>query len=286
MTGFGRAEETIGNKKFTVEFRSVNSKQLDLNVKMASIYREKEIALRNSLSKQLQRGKVELGIYYESNGEEKTLKIDHDLAKTYFNDLHSLAQSVGREDEAILPILMRMPDVMKTERASLDETEWSSVEALIKQALTNYDNFRLDEGKNLADDLSARVNTIASLLKDVEPLEEERINTIKERITKNLNEAVAKESLDTNRFEQELIYYLEKFDITEEKVRLRTHCDYFIETMNAEPGQGKKLAFITQEIGREINTLGSKANHSEMQRIVVNMKDELEKIKEQNLNVL
>lgn len=286
MTGFGRAEETIGNKKFTVEFRSVNSKQLDLNVKMASVYREKEIELRNALASKLQRGKVELGIFFESNGEEKTMKIDHELAQLYFNDLQSLSKSIGKENEEILPILMRMPDVMKAERAELDESEWVSIKKLIESAFTKYDGFRLDEGKNLEVDLTQRVTTIASLLKDVEPLEQERINTIKERITKNLNEAIAKENIDTNRFEQELIYYLEKFDITEEKVRLKTHCDYFIETMSGSPGQGKKLGFITQEIGREINTLGSKANHSEMQRIVVQMKDELEKIKEQNLNVL
>jgi len=274
MTGYGKAVETIGNKKFTVEIRSVNSKQLDMNVKMSSLYREKEIELRNALSKKLGRGKVEVGVFAESNGEDKNVKIDVSLAKNYFNDLSLLAKEIGKEDEDVLPIIMRMPEVLKSDRAEIDEDEWKGVMTLVNGAFDQYDAFRLSEGKSLEDDLISRVNSITSLLGQVEPYEKERIETVKERIQKNLSEALSKEQIDENRFEQELIYYLEKFDITEEKVRLKTHCDYFLETANLDAGQGKKLGFICQEMGREINTLGSKANHSEMQRIVVQMKDE------------
>lgn len=286
MTGYGKAVETIGNKKFTIEIRSVNSKQLDLNVKMSSIYREKEIELRNSLAKKLGRGKIEVGVFAENNGEDKNVKIDVALAKNYFNDVSLLAKEIGKENEDVLPIIMRMPEVLKSDRAELDEEEWKNVMTLVQGAFNKYDEYRISEGKSLEEDLIGRVNNIAALLKSVEPFEKERIETVKERIQKNLNEALSKEQIDENRFEQELIYYLEKFDITEEKVRLKTHCDYFLETAKLDAGQGKKLGFICQEMGREINTLGSKANHSEMQRIVVQMKDELEKIKEQILNVL
>ena len=239
MTGYGKAVETIGNKKFTVEIRSVNSKQLDLNVKMSSVYREKEIELRNAFAKKLSRGKVEIDVFFESNGEDKNVHIDVDLAKNYYKDLNLLAKEIGKEDEAVLPILMRMPDILKSEKAQLDESEWENILSLINASFDQYDGFRMSEGKSLENDLTARVNTISSLLKAVEPFEAERVATVKERIQKNLNEALAKEQLDENRFEQELIYYLEKFDITEEKVRLKTHCEYFLETANAEAGQGK-----------------------------------------------
>ncbi|MFP5471315.1 MAG: YicC/YloC family endoribonuclease [Bacteroidia bacterium] len=286
MTGFGKATKTIGNKTFAIELRSVNSKQLDLNLRMPSVYREKEIELRNFVAEKLIRGKIDLSLSVENNGEEKTFQINQELAKIYFNDLQQLAKNIGRENEPILPSLLRMPDIMKSEKTEIDEQEWKQILLLVDEAIIQFNQFRSSEGNTLEKDFTARVNTILSLLKSVEPFEQDRINTLKERIQKNLMELVAKENIDQNRFEQELIYYLEKFDITEEKVRLKTHCDYFLETIKKENEQGRKLNFISQEMGREINTLGSKANQSDMQKLVVQMKDELEKIKEQLLNVL
>ena len=286
MTGFGKATKTITNKAFTVEIRSVNSKQLDLNLRMPSMYREKEIELRNAVAEKLVRGKTDLSIYFESNGEEKSVQINQELAKIYFADLLQLAKSVGRENEPLIPSLLRMPDIMKSEKNELDENEWKEILALIDDAIVQYNVFRSQEGKTLQAEFTARVQSILSLLQQVDPFEKERIETIKERIQKNLADAAGKENIDQNRFEQELIYYLEKFDVTEEKVRLKTHCDYFLSTIKDEQDQGRKLNFISQEMGREINTLGSKANHSEIQKLVVQMKDELEKIKEQLLNVL
>jgi uncharacterized protein (TIGR00255 family) len=286
MTGFGKATKTIGNKTFAVEVRSVNSKQLDLNLRMSSLYREKEIELRNFVAEKLVRGKVDLSLSFESSGEEKTVQINQELAKIYFNDLLQLAKEVGRENEPLIPSLLRLPDIMKSEKTELDENEWKEILALIDDAIVQFNHFRNAEGKTLENDFTTRVNTILSLLKAVEPFEQERISTVKERIQKNLTEIAAKENIDQNRFEQELIYYLEKFDVTEEKLRLKTHCDYFLNTIKDEQDQGRKLNFISQEMGREINTLGSKANHSEIQKLVVQMKDELEKIKEQLLNVL
>lgn len=286
MTGFGKATKTITNKTFTVEIRSVNSKQLDLNLRMPSMYREKEIELRNSVAEKLVRGKTDLSIYFESNGEEKSVQINQELAKIYFDDLLQLAKQVGRENEPLIPSLLRMPDIMKSEKTELDENEWKEILSLIDDAIVQYNQFRSQEGKTLQAEFTARVQSILSLLNHVDPYEKERIETIKERIQKNLADAAGKENIDQNRFEQELIYYLEKFDITEEKVRLKTHCDYFLDTIKDEQDQGRKLNFISQEMGREINTLGSKANHSEIQKLVVQMKDELEKIKEQLLNVL
>lgn len=286
MTGYGKAIETINQKKFTVEVRSVNSKQLDLNVKLPSLYREKEIELRNAVSEKMGRGKAEISLQCESNGEEKLTKIDVELAKRYYEDIELLSNEIGKSDESVLSILMRMPDVLKAEKTELDEEEWNAIMQLTLKAVDAFDEFRNQEGAALEKDLKTRVASILSLLKQVEPFEEERLTTVKERIQKKLSEHLSKDDVDNNRFEQELIYYLEKFDITEEKVRLKAHCDYFLETLNSSAGQGKKLGFIGQEMGREINTLGSKANHSEMQKVVVQMKDELEKIKEQILNVL
>ena len=286
MTGFGKATKTIENKTFTVEVRSVNSKQLDLNLRMPSLYREKEIELRNFVAEKLVRGKVDLSLSVENNGEEKTVQINQELAKIYFDDLQQLAKAVGRENEPLIPSLLRLPDIMKSEKTELNENEWKEILSVIDDAIVQFNQFRNTEGTTLEKEFTSRVNTILSLLKSVDPFEQERINTLKERIQKNLNELLAKENIDQNRFEQELIYYLEKFDVTEEKVRLKTHCNYFLSTIKDEQDQGRKLNFISQEMGREINTLGSKANHSEIQKLVVQMKDELEKIKEQLLNVL
>lgn len=287
MTGYGKAIGNLGNKKFTVEVRSLNSKQLDLSVRMPSVYREKELEVRNELSKLIDRGKMEFSIYCELQGEDSSNTINKAIATGYYNQIKSLADDLKIElKEDILATVLRMPDVMKTERQELDENEWKNVWKIAKEALNKFDEFRLSEGETLYKELSSRVKSILDLLKQVDPFETVRIETVKERIYKALADLSGSENVDKNRFEQELIYYIEKLDISEEKLRLTTHCNYFIETMNADAGQGRKLGFISQEMGREINTLGSKSNHAEMQKIVVIMKDELEKIKEQILNIL
>lgn len=287
MTGYGKAIANIGNKKFTVEMRSLNSKQLDLSVRMPGVYREKELEVRNELSKLTDRGKIEFSIYCETQGEDSGNTINKNIAIGYFKQIKELASElqINLNDEVIHTVL-RMPDVMKTERQELDETEWKEVWKIAKEAISKFDNFRLTEGKTLQKEVSDRINLILDLLTQVEPYEIARMETVKERINKSMADFVGNENVDKNRFEQELIYYMEKLDISEEKLRLKTHCDYFNETMNNETNQGRKLGFITQEIGREINTLGSKSNQADMQKIVVRMKDELEKIKEQILNVL
>lgn len=287
MTGYGKAIGNLGNKKFTVEVRSLNSKQLDLSVRMPSIYREKELEVRNELSKLIDRGKMEFSIYCELQGEDSSNTINKSIATGYYNQIKSWADDLKIElKEDILATVLRMPDVMKTERQELDENEWKNVWTIAKEALNKFDEFRLSEGETLYKELASRVNSILDLLKQVDPFETVRIETVKERIYKALADLSGSENVDKNRFEQELIYYIEKLDISEEKLRLTTHCNYFIETMNAAAGQGRKLGFISQEMGREINTLGSKSNHAEMQKIVVVMKDELEKVKEQILNIL
>lgn len=287
MTGYGKAIANIGNKKFTVEMRSLNSKQLDLSVRMPSVYREKELQVRNELSKLTDRGKIEFSIYCETQGEDSSNTINKNIAIGYFNQIKELAAElqINLNDEVIHTVL-RMPDVMKTERQELDETEWKEVWNIAKEAIAKFDNFRQAEGSTLQKEVSDRINVILDLLTQVEPFEFSRMETVRERISKSLADFVGNENVDKNRFEQELIYYMEKLDISEEKLRLKTHCDYFNETMDKEVNQGRKLGFITQEIGREINTLGSKSNQADMQKIVVRMKDELEKIKEQILNVL
>lgn len=287
MTGYGKAVSVINDKKFTVEVKSLNSKQLDLTVKMPSLYREKELLLRNKLAVELERGKVEIGIFYEANETERKTSINTELLKVYYNDLSALANELDLMDKgALLSGILKMPDILKTERPELDPQEWNKIESLVVDAVAHFKTFRAEEGARLEEDLTTRVNTILTLLAEVEVLAPERAATIKERINQNLAEAVGKEQIDQNRFEQEMIYYLEKYDITEEVVRLKGHCEYFFETAKAEGQQGKKLGFISQEMGREINTTGSKANHAGIQKAVVQMKDELEKIKEQLLNIL
>lgn len=286
MTGFGKAVTTYGNKNITVEIRSLNSKQLDLNVRMPSLYREKEMGLRGLLSKQLARGKSELNISVENTGEESNYTLNQELALNYHSELKKLAKNIGQEDARTLDILIKMPDVLKTDRQQLDEKEWEVVAATVNEATKALIAFREQEGKILAQDFEARTLKILSLLEEVEKYEGERVKAVRERIEKNLEEWAGEQKIDRNRLEQELIYYLEKLDITEEKVRLRTHCAYFLDTLKTPESQGKKLGFIVQEMGREINTTGSKANHAEIQKLVVQMKDELEKIKEQMLNIL
>ncbi len=287
MTGFGKATHEIPGKKITVEIRSLNSKQLDLNLRIPYLYKEKELELRTEIGKQLERGKVDVTVFTETTQESTPTSLNKTLAKAYFNELKSLSQELNEGTENLLSIVVKMPDVLKAERETveLDEKEWNEVKATVNRAIEAFQKFRDDEGKTLENEFNNRIGIIAKLLNEVLLLDDARITNIKNRIKNNLEEVIDTNKIDQNRFEQELIYYIEKLDITEEKLRLKTHLNYFNETMK-EPGSGRKLGFISQEIGREINTIGSKANDAGMQKMVVQMKDELEKIKEQLLNVL
>lgn len=282
MTGYGKAVAECSDKKITVEIRSLNSKSLDLNTRLPFLYKEKELEIRKLLSEKLQRGKIDFSINTEITALNKAQQINPDIIKAYINEFKEIVPQAS--DAELLAIVMRLPDVMAFSCKEIDETEWNQALELIKKAIENLIRFRLDEGKTLEQEFIQRTKSILALLEKIDPFEQERIITLRERFVKNLEDLNA--DYDQNRFEQELIYYLEKLDITEEKVRLKNHCDYFLQTLNDEDFNGKKLGFITQEIGREINTLGSKSNHSGMQKIVVEMKDELEKMKEQVLNVL
>ena len=287
MTGYGKAECELALKKITIEVKSLNSKQLDLNTRTPGVYREKEIEIRREISDKLIRGKVDFSLYSESLGVESNSAINNPMVKSYFAQLSELCTELGLPvNEHILPVIMQLPDVVKTTRDEPDENEWKIVLATIREALTALDNFRLQEGVSLRKDIITNLNIITTLLKQIEPFELERTAKVKERILDGLKELASPEGVDHNRLEQEMIFYLEKLDINEEKVRLGHHCTYFIETLELDEPVGKKLGFIAQEIGREINTLGSKANHTEMQKLVIGMKDALEKIKEQLLNAL
>jgi len=286
MTGYGKAEGVVENKKISVEVRSLNGKFLDCSLRVPGLYRQKEMLVRSKAAKEVVRGKVDISISYESLEGEQNFFINRGLVKNYYQGLSEISKELNISEENVLGTLMKMPEVMRSEKQKLSEGEWSGIEELIDEALVSFNSFRLAEGDVLQKEVEARINEITSLLVQVEPFESERIEAIKTRIRKNIDEIVSKDGFDQNRFEQELIFYMERYDITEEKVRLKAHCEHFITTMNDEQAQGKKLGFISQEIGREINTLGSKANHAEMQKIVVQMKDELEKIKEQSLNIM
>ena len=286
MTGYGKAEGVVESKKISVEVRSLNGKFLDCSLRVPGLYRQKEMLVRSKAAKEVVRGKVDISISYESLEGEQNFFINTGLLKNYYQGLSEVSKELSISEENVLGTLMKMPEVMRSEKQKLSEGEWSGIEKLIDEALVSFNSFRLAEGDVLQKEVEGRINKIASLLVQVEPFETERIETIKTRIKKNIDEIVSKDGFDQNRFEQELIFYMERYDITEEKVRLKAHCEHFINTMNVEEAQGKKLGFISQEIGREINTLGSKANHAEMQKIVVQMKDELEKIKEQALNIM
>jgi uncharacterized protein (TIGR00255 family) len=287
MTGFGKAVGEIPGKKVTVEIRSLNSKQLDLNLRMPYLYREKELEFRTELAKQLDRGKVDLNIYTESTQENLPVALNRDLARVYYKELKELSAELNESHQNLLSMVIKMPEVLKAEKetAELDEKEWKQVKMIVEKAIDAFHKFRSDEGKTLAGEFSSRIGIIDRLLGEVANSDAQRIENIRMRIRNNISEAIDKDKIDQNRFEQELIYYIEKLDITEEKLRLKTHIDYFLATMK-EPGSGRKLGFISQEIGREINTIGSKANDAGVQKLVVQMKDELEKIKEQLLNVL
>lgn len=286
MTGYGKAEGVVESKKISVEVRSLNGEFLDCSLRVPGLYRQKEMLVRSKAAKEVVRGKVDISISYESLEGEQNFFINTRLLKNYYQGLSEVSKELNISEENVLGTLMKMPEIMRSEKQKLSEGEWIGIEKLIDEALVSFNSFRLAEGDVLRNEVEGRVNEIASLLVQVEPFEQERIDTIKTRIKKNIDEIVSKDGFDQNRFEQELIFYMERYDITEEKVRLKAHCEHFIKTMNDEEAQGKKLGFISQEIGREINTLGSKANHAEMQKIVVQMKDELEKIKEQALNIL
>ncbi|MBK8368328.1 MAG: YicC family protein [Bacteroidetes bacterium] len=285
MTGFGKATKEFENKTVNVEIRSLNSKNLDLSLRLSSTYRDKEHELKSEITKLLERGKVDLSVYVESKIEETPVQINTDLAKSYYNQLKQLAIELNEPTTNLMAHVLKMPDVLKSERKEPNEQDWKDIQSVIFLAVEGLNNFRSDEGKSIEKDFETRLGIIADSLEKIKEHDAARIQNIRDRIKKNLEEVVGKEKVDNNRFEQELIYYIEKLDINEEKVRLKTHLDYFIKTMK-EPAGGRKLNFIGQEIGREVNTIGSKANDAEMQKLVVLMKDELEKIKEQTNNVL
>jgi len=287
MTGFGKSVCELLNKKFTIEIKSLNSKQLDINAKLPILLKSKDLIIRNEISRLLERGKIDINISAETNGTINNFCINKDVVINYYNQLEIINDKLNiNSKDNLLEIIMKLPDTIKNEENEVNEEEWTVVYNTISKAINELNDYRLNEGKILESDLISRIKLIVNMINDIENLEGKRIEYIKNRIKQNMHELIENNNFDKNRFEQELIYYIEKIDITEEKVRLKNHCNYFIETVNAEESQGKKLGFICQEIGREINTLGSKANDSDMQKIVIQMKDELEKIKEQLLNVL
>ncbi|MCU0318698.1 MAG: YicC family protein [Flavobacteriales bacterium] len=285
MTGFGRSEGVVNERKVTVELRSLNSKQLDLLVKVPAIYKDREAELRQLVGEQVQRGKVELVIGCEHPQGAQRVRLDRTLLRAYYEELrHAVADIAPDASTDLLAQALRMHEASVTPAERASDEEWAAVLKLVQRAVVEFGRFRTAEGERLATELRGRVEGIASLMDTVEAMDAGRSERTRERLRAKLGEL--RQEVDEARFEQELVYYLEKLDITEEKVRLRSHCTYFLETMAAEEAQGRKLGFIAQEMGREINTVGSKANDAVMQRSVVHMKDELEKIKEQVLNVL
>jgi len=287
MTGFGKSTFTYDNKTYHIEIRTLNSKQADFNIKVPQLLKEKENPIRKILSETLIRGKVDFYLNSEYLNGETGNSLNKEAIQNYLLQLESaLEGSSLKIDEMALQSILRMPEVLVPEKEEITKNEWLAIEQHIYSATSNLSNYRLDEGAVLQKDLEERVQKIENLLLEVVIPEKERVERVKERIQKHLIEAIEQDKIDQNRFEQELIYYLEKFDITEEKIRLKAHCDYFKETLQLNDAVGKKLNFISQEMGREINTLGSKANDADLQKIVVEMKDELEKIKEQAFNIL
>jgi uncharacterized protein (TIGR00255 family) len=281
MTGYGKSVLQLPTKKITIELKSLNSKNLDLNARMPSIYREKELAIRKILADKLVRGKIDFSIYVEATAEDTSSQINTPVVKQY---IEQLKQVVDGDDMDLLKMAVRFPDALNTVREEIDENEWKAIQTEINHAINELNSYRLNEGKVLEQDFNNRIVTITELLDKVIAMDPERVEGVRERLLKGVEEL--REKYDENRFEQELVYYIEKFDITEEKVRLKNHLNYFSESINSKDSNGKKLGFISQEMGREINTIGSKSNYAPMQQLVVQMKDELEKIKEQLLNVL
>jgi len=282
MTGFGKGMMQLPLKKITVEIKSLNSKNLDLSVRLPQSYKEKELEIRNTIAQVLERGKIECSIFIEVTGEETSATINGPIVRSYISQMKKIIPSA--DETELMKMAVRMPDALKVERIELDEQEWSVIKNVLTEALANIQEFRLQEGEKLGADFKTRIENIRANMGAIALLETERITTIKERLLQNLKELEV--NIDESRYAQEVIYYIEKLDINEEQVRLANHLDYFMETMNSNENSGRKLGFIGQEMGREINTMGSKSNHAAMQKLVVEMKDELEKIKEQVLNVL
>jgi len=286
MTGYGKAECELSQKKITIEIKSLNSKQMDLNTRISLLFREKDLEIRRELSDKLVRGKVDFILYTESLGEDSATKINAGIVSSYYKQLEKISSDLNIPlYDNILQTILTLPEVVRNEREELDDQEWKSILVKIGEAIVALDRFRIQEGAILRQDLVANVNVITTLLAEVDQYEAERVTRIKEKIYDGLKD-ISIEQMNENRLEQEMIFYLEKMDVNEEKVRLLNHCNYFLETIDLAEPVGKKLGFIAQEIGREVNTLGSKANHLEMQKLVIRMKDALEKIKEQLLNVL
>ena len=283
MTGYGRAEVSTKKAEFIIEIKSLNSKQIDIQIKMLSLYREKEIELRKLIAEKLRRGKIELSIWREKLGTTSNYKFNTNVVRDYYQQLDQLKKDLKLKSTDILPSLLKMPDVLEKSEEKVDTGEWQKLYEGIGDAINNLLQFRVEEGKNLEQDIRLRINNISELLLRLDPLTNQRIVNTRKKILDKLTDI---DLVDENRLEQELIYYLEKQDITEEQIRLQSHLDYFINSIEESDSNGKKLVFISQEMGREINTIGSKSSNSEMQKIVVEMKDELEKIKEQLLNIL
>jgi len=287
MTGYGKAMLEIGQRKITIEVKTLNSKQADISTRLPWIYKEKELEIRNMISRRLERGKIDLSVTFDTLDDEPAPVINKNTVKSYYNQLKEIGEELGLDTGSeLLSVVMRLPETLNTGRPELTEEEWGHVSRLIDDALSMADLYRLEEGKSIEADLIKSVSRILQLLDNIGAVEGDRISRMREKLNTSLRETVGTDNIDQNRFEQELIFYLEKLDINEEKVRLRKHCDYFTETMSGTGPSGKMLNFISQEMGREINTIGSKANDAAMQKLVVMMKDELERIKEQTLNVL
>lgn len=288
MTGFGKATVEFRNKKIVVEIKSLNSKQLDLNLRMPNIYREKEMEIRNMVKERMERGKVEMNIFFDNTDGVKTVSVNQSAVMQYFNQMLEVSGQLDiLIDKAILlQTVMRFPDTLRMKEEELADEEWLALQECIGQALQATDAFRIQEGKALIDDVVYRIGLIRQFAEQLTEFETKRVEIIRQKMAEKLNECTDVKDIDKNRFEQEIIYYLEKLDITEEKIRLANHCKYFLETVDKEESSGRKIGFIAQEMGREINTIGSKACDYNIQRLVVKMKDELEKIKEQSLNIL
>lgn len=286
MTGFGRSICEMEGKSITIEIKTLNSKQIDIYTRVPSAFKEKELFIRNAVSNKFNRGKIEVIISVEQSNSTDVSIINKSAVKTYFKQLDEIQKELNITEENILGTIMRLPDTMLSQKEELTDQEWAMIVSAIEKAMEKVDAFRMQEGQALIKDILERIEKIKSFVLEVKPFEKERINAIKERIEKTQKDFLNIEKLDSNRFEQELIYYLEKIDISEEVVRLNNHCEFFNQVVEKEANIGKKLGFIAQEIGREINTIGSKANNSDIQRVVVLMKDELEKIKEQLMNIL
>ena len=284
MTGYGKSVLHLSDKKVTIEVKSLNSKNLDLNVRMPSYYREKELTVRKELATKLVRGKVDFSIYIEMTADETSTTVNKGVVSEYMQQLRNVVQTGSSNDVELLKMAVKMPDALKTEREELNEDEWAQINTNIQEAIKDIIQYRIDEAASLEDDFKLRIKNIQHYLEEVKSFDDARIEFVKERLKKAIDEL--KVTTDENRFEQELIYYLEKLDINEEKVRLANHLSYFLQELETEDSNGKKLGFIVQEIGREVNTIGSKANFAPMQKAVIQMKNELEKIKEQILNVL